>query len=159
MSRRRAAHRAARRQRHSARCEACKGRYTPTRAGHVYCSAKCRMSALRARERAQVGSAPALMLLPKRTAAVCLTCSQPFKRSNARQVYCSTSCRSRMSRLRRAAAADVLTLAYGLPPAAAADRLDRHGLTYVRGVLERAGWQFDEHARRFIRAAFDELAV
>lgn len=117
------------------------------------------MSALRARERAQVGSAPVLMLLPKRTAAVCLTCSQTFKRSNARQVYCSTSCRSRMSRARRTAAADVLILAYGLPPDEAADKLDRHGLAYVRGVLERAGWQFDERARRFIRTDTDELAV
>jgi predicted nucleic acid-binding Zn ribbon protein len=138
---------------------ACKGRYTPARAGHVYCSAKCRQNAYAARMRAECAMLPALVLLPRRTAAACLMCGQTFKRANARQVYCSTSCRSRMSRLRRAAAADVLTLAYGMPGSAAADVLDVKGLAAVRGVLERAGWHFDERARRFTRTDTAELAV
>jgi len=116
----------------------------------VYCSAKCRQSAYNAREWAAAAAAPVLAMLPKRTAAECAFCGQSFKRSNARQIYCAGSCRSLMSKARRAAAADVLTLAYGMPGRAAADELDAKGLTPVREKLERAGWQFDTRARRFV---------
>jgi predicted nucleic acid-binding Zn ribbon protein len=159
MTRRRAAHRTAERRRHSARCDVCKARFTPSRAGHVHCSARCRMHALRARQRAQVGELPALVLLPRRTAAACEYCRATFKRSNARQRFCSSSCRSRMSEARRAAVLVVLTRAYDMPAHKAADVLDERGLAAVRAAVERAGWQFDAAARRFTRTDLGELAV
>lgn len=158
MTRQRTAHHTAPRRRHTARCEVCKARFAPTRAGHVYCSPKCRMSALRARQRAIARELPAIVLLPRRTAADCPLCGRAFKRANARQVYCSTSCRSRMCKARRAAALDVLATAYAIPPGKAADVLDARGLAAVRAAIERTGWRFDAQARRYTLTAV-ELAV
>lgn len=146
----------AHRRRHVIRCEGCRAKFVPVRASHRFCSPACRQRAYTARQKAAAATAATvepIHALPRRQKAACAFCGDPFRRSNARQLYCRPRCRTLMSEARRAGALDVLITAYALPPGKAADLLDVQGLIVVRAALERAGWSWDAPARRWALAS------
>ena len=72
------------------KCAHCGEPYTPQRAGGLYCSARCRVAAHRAK-----ASTPALV-------TVCVVCGREFQPKRAGALYCGRACQGRAYRKRHA---------------------------------------------------------
>src|SRR5215213_3017323 len=101
------------------KCPACRKAFRPTKVSQIYCSAKCRQAAYRARQRKKTrtdrrGELPLFV-------AVCAHCSGSFwaKRKSAR--FCSTSCRTLYHPAMKAAMPPALMESYLVPKEKALD--------------------------------------
>ena len=73
-----------------ATCAKCGQEFQPERATAIYCSARCRVAAHRAKV-----STPALV-------TVCVVCGEEFQPKRAGAIYCSAACKGKAYRRRYA---------------------------------------------------------